>query len=264
MENETQKQHSVRPGEVVIEIDNEHLHVKEEMVADDFDPFNPLKATIRRTEVRAGNCHHLFPPVESRRNGTNFIRSRRELIRDGEDARFTMDPALRGIDFIPGERIHLDPVKKLGRITDACFDIENNEMYQRLLQVAAKLKGPRMFFVPGEYHEVDLRDPEAYWTWAFWMRRIMDGDKEHGSGPDQHKGCCTKGPRFCRPVQNTHLMPTLDEIANSLHVVLPCPLYANPDKQKAWEERRKKDDPNYIPQDGSQIVLTPWLAGTGK
>lgn len=265
--SETQMRHAMRPGEIVIEIDNEHIDVKARIEATDLsDLMNPDKLRIMNTETTHGNRQQQFPPVDMRTTwgrSVNFIRTRKVFKRDGNDARRGMHDALWNIDFLPGERIHIDFENKKGRITDAIFDPENDEIYQNLRRIAAEVHGSNKPFIPGEDVEKDLSDPYALWGWAYHMRRIMDGDTEHNAGPERHRGCCTDGPRLCRPVQNVDRMPTLQEIIASCKVLVPYTPFQKTEKEKEWIELRKSEDPNYVRQDGDKIVLTPWLAGFG-
>jgi len=261
MPSDLQKQHEVRPGEIVIEIDNEHLVVKEESLADPSEPFNPSKVTIHRTEDRAGNSHQYFQPVGERKNGINYIRTRQELIRNGRREQRTYDPALDRVDAIPGERIHLDPVRRIGRITDGIFDPENEAIYAQLVSVSQKLRQHFMLMpAVGGYIEVDLKDDTAYWNWCFWMRKIADGDQHHNAGPAAHRGCATSGPRLCRPVQNVDQLPTLEECSRSLKVKLGLDWRGTKEDVEEFDTYLKSD-PDYRPVTGNQVTLTPYLAG---
>jgi hypothetical protein len=209
--NEVRHKHALRSNEVVFEIDNEHYCIKEEEVVDPAEPFNPMKMKINRREVVAGNCNQVFPPVETRKNDVNYIRTRQVLMRRGPRERFTLDPALQEIEFIPGERIHVDLERGIGRITDAIFDPENEPLFLKLIKASQELRF-KFILRPGEYVERQFRNMEEHWNWVFWMRRIADGDSEHNSGPPQHKGCAASGPRLCRPIQNMERLPSLNEI----------------------------------------------------
>jgi len=266
MLSQNQKLHAIRPGEIVFEIDNEHLVVRDDVIVDPADPSNPEKFKTNRREIRAGNSHHHFPPVPDRQVGQrsfNFIRTRQELIREGAPIRFSLDKALQEIDFIPGERIHINLQTKVGRITDAIYDPENESIYMKLLAASQALVN-KFPLGPGQYVEKDLsRDDSAFWTWIFHMRIIADGDVHHNAGPERNRGCATSGPRFCRPVQNIEQLPTREECAKSLKVKLDLMDQGHKNTIKEWDEMRKKEDPNYKPVRGSQIVLTPYLAGIG-
>lgn len=254
---DVRKAHAVRPGEIVIEIDNEHVDLKIDDVADSIDPFNPLKMKRIRREVRCGNRHELFAPHETRKNGTNFVRSRIELVREGTRVRHTMDPALDSIESIPGERIHIDLNTKIGRITDGIVDPDNNDEYFKLIH-AAKNMQRKFILVPGEYFEVDMsKDDVAFWKWVFAMRQIADGDREHSSGPPAHPGCALKGPRRCRPVQNIDMLPSRIECVRSGKLWIETH-----GQTKEWEDHQKMQDPNFKPmRDNGQVLLTPFLAG---
>lgn len=264
-----QKKHAIRPGEIVIEIDEENTDVKVRMVATDIhDPLNPDKMKIIEDVTVHGNRHIHFPPVDIRSNGGatyNFIRTRRVLMRDGEDTRFMMDPALRSIDMIPGERIHLDIANKVGRITDAIFDPENDAMYQKLKDIGVKIHGASRPFMSGIYVEQKFRDDTAMWNWAYHMRRLMDGNQEHCGGPPQHPGCSATGTRFCRPIQNCDQMPSMVEILKTGKVKIPLPPMTK-EMADHFDDTNKEHDPDYKPMDRihGEAVLTPFLAGVGQ
>lgn len=262
-----QKKHAIRPGEIVIEIDQEHQDVQSDLVATDiYDPFNPDKMKMIEKKQRAGNRHIHFPPVEMRtQKGAefNFIRTRRELIRDGEDTRFMMDAALRSIDSIPGERIHLDMEARTGRITDAIFDPENDVLYHKFREIGVKLYGPLRPFISGIYYETTFLDDYSMWNWAWEMRKIMDGNPEHCDGPPEHRGCATSGTRLCRPVQNCHLMPSRAEIVRSGKLKIKLGPMSKIAADDFDQSHQQADPENYKPIDRlrGEVVMTPYLAG---
>ena len=268
MDNNFAVQHAVRPGEIVIEIDNEHLHVVEEMQADPHDPFNPSKIKQVKKTTLAGNRNQLFQPYDSRKNGTNTVRSRRVLKRDGTRMRFSMDPAIADIDYIPGERIHIDIQNRIGRITDGCFDPDNDTLLQQLAQASQKMERSMTFtLMPSEYVEVYLKSDNDLWNWIYHMRMICNGDRDHNAGPPEHPGCATEGPRLCRPVQNVDKLPTFEECAKSLKVVLPMAFNGSAADIKAFTDEFKENDPDFSGRLNTQagtIVLTPYLAGLAK
>lgn len=264
--SETQMQHAIKPGEIVIEIDNEHVNVVTRAEATDMnDLMNPDKLRLVKSETIHGNRNQQFPPVEMRTTfgrEMNCIRSRRVFKRDPNDTRRGMHDALWNIDHIPGERIHIDFEAKKGRITDAIFDPENDELYNALRRIGVEIHGGKPF-IPGEAVERDLSDPFALWAWAYHMARIMMGDIEHNSGYEPWRGCSTSGPRLCRPVQNVDQMPTFQEIIATCKVYVPCTPYQKPETNKEWEERLKSEDPNYVRAEPDKRILTPFLAGFG-
>ena len=268
MENNFATQHAVRPGEIVIEIDNEHLHVVERMEADPHAPFDPTKMRPVREETLAGNRDQHFPPYDSRKNGTNVVRTRRVLKRDGTRLRFSMDPALSDIEFIPGERIHVDLVNRIGRITDGCFDPDNKRILEQLARASQKMERSMAFtLMPSEYVEVKLKSDNDLWNWIYHMRMICNGDREHNAGPAEHPGCALEGPRLCRPVQNVEKLPTFEECARSLKVVLPLGFVGNAADIKAFVDEFKENDPDFTGRLNTQagtITLTPYLAGLRK
>ena len=261
-----QHKHAIRPGEIVIEIDEENTDVKTSLEATDIhDPLNTDKMKVIEDVQTHGNRHYHFPPVDIRSgNGAtyNFIRSRKVLVRDGLRTRFMMDEALQEVDYIPGERIHLDLENKVGRITDACFDPENDMLYQRLKKVGIKIHGVMKPWLPGIYHEVKFPNDQAMWNWAYHMRKLMDGNQEHCDGPERHKGCATSGRRLCRPVQNVEQMPTLAEILKTGKVKIPMPPMSK-EAADDFDATNKEHDPDYRPFDRvrGEAVLTPYLAG---
>lgn len=243
-------QHSLRSGEVVIEIDNEHESVYQELVVDDQSPWDSDLDNIRERRIVAGNRHQHFPPVETRSFGNasyNFIRTRQVLERiGGRRMRFSLNSSLDSIDHIPGERIHIDLETKIGRVTDGVFDRENEAIRLQLKNAAKKREGLKGLFVPAPYVEVDMStDDHAFWTWVFEMRKICDGDFDHNAGPTRHRGCATEGPRLCRPVQNVDLLPTREECLASgkLRMFLP-PMSQR--QYDAWNKERTEHDPENI------------------
>lgn len=269
--SDQQKKHALRPGEICIEIDQEHEDIKRRLTATDVhDPLNPDKMKIVEKVTRCGNRNVMFLPVEMRTSegaaGYNYIRTRRELIRDGEDSRFMMDPALRSIDAIPGERIHFDPVARTGRITDAIFDPENDSIYQQLKEIGIKIHGVSRPFISGIYHEEKFTSDFAMWNWAWEMRKIMDGNREHCGGPPEHRGCSTTGTRFCRPIQNCHLMPTRIEIIRSGKLKMKLGPMSK-EMADDFDANHKENDPeHYRPIDRlrGEVIMTPWLAGVSS
>jgi hypothetical protein len=257
--------HTVRSGEIVIEIDNEHIHVVENTVADPRDPFDASKYKKVREETIAGNRNQHFPPYDSRKNKTNTIRSRQVLQRYGERIRFSMDPSLNGIDFIPGERIHVDIEKRIGRITDGCFDPENEELLHKLSRASSKMERSMPFtLLPSDHIEVELKTDRELWNWIYHMRMICNGDPEHNSGPERNRGCALSGPRLCRPVQNVDLLPSFEECCRSLKVVLPLGFVGNAEDVREFNEEFKKNDPDFsgrLNTRTGEITLTPYLAG---
>lgn len=264
-----QQKHAIRPGEIVIEIDEENTDAKSRLVATDVhDPLNPDKMKIIDEVLTHGNRQVHFPPVDIRSNSGatyNFIRSRKVLIRDGEDTRFAMHSALRSIDYIPGERIHIDFDNKVGRITDSIFDPENDALYQKFKEIGIKIHGINKPFIAGIYFQQEFRDDKAMWNWAYHMRKLMDGNEEHNGGPEQHRGCSTTGTRLCRPVQNVEQMPSMIEILKTGMVKVPMPPMTK-EMADDFDATNKEHDPDYHPMDRirGEAVLTPFLAGVNS
>lgn len=260
--------HGIRPGEIVVEIDNEHLNVYEEEERDPYDPYNPAKVKRTTRKEISGNRNQHFPPVETRKNGTNWIRSRRVLNRDGARLRATYDGALLGIEYIPGERIHLDTDKRIGRITDGCFDPENSELLDKLVRASGKMEKSMKFpLSPSEYVEVQLKSDTELWNWIYHMRMICNGDREHNAGVSRNPGCATEGPRLCRPIQNVDLLPTFEECCKSGKVKLELGFLGTPSDIKAFHDEFKENDPDYagrLDTANGVITLTPYLGGLKK
>jgi hypothetical protein len=66
----------------------------------------------------------------------------------------------------------------------------------------------------------------GWWSWAAGMRAIVDGDPAHENADELRpfgRGCGLVGSRCCRPVQNLHELPSLEECARSLK----CPTHWN-------------------------------------
>ena len=258
------KQHSVRPGEIVVEVDEEHIHERTETLIDPTDPINFEKVKTKTVRIALGNRHFNFPPAPDRgQNKTqNFIRSRDVFMRRGPNERFSMDPALRSLDFVMGERIHLDMNQRIGRVTDAIFDEENAEHRRQLCEARSNMKGIRGLLVPSEYFEARLDSDEAFYSWLFHFRKLLDGDSEHNSGDPRHRGCALTGVRLCRPVQNVHLLPTLAEILRSSKVTVPIMRPLTKDEADDFDKEHKADE-FYRPIDRKRMryTLTPSMCG---
>ena len=263
---ELQKMHTIRSGEIVIEIDNHCLEVTYETVTDDVDILNPLKAKKKRKEVLSGNRHEHFSPVEYRPKpkgeGCNFIRSRFMPNRQDTFMYQESNSSLQGIEYIPGERIHINVETRVGRITDGIYDSENSELYMRLID-ASRNRPNRFYLVPGEYYEAELKTEAALWDWIFWMRKICDGDPAHSDGPDRHKGCSLTGSRRCRPVQNIEKLPTMMDILKK-GVVRSKLGPMTKDMADEFDNDHKLHGGDYfhpIDRRRGEVVLTPYLMG---
>ncbi len=233
--------HVINSNEIVIEIDEEVHNIYLDQSPDASAPMNPaLYKTVKRTVV-SGNGHLYFFPVH------RAIRSRLVFKRFG--TKFDLDKATRVIEGVPGERIHVDIARRVGRITDALFDPENEEILHEAQMVAAEMQMP-FHLGPGLDkrgvlpQEVELKTDAALWSWIFWMRKAVDS------------GCAIKGPRQCRPIQNVDFLPTLEECVRSCKV----PVIFNEDDGRVQEAlaKRQKSDPDY--REG-EAVLTPSMFG---
>lgn len=180
-----------RESEIVIEIDNEQV-IKHEPIYD----IRTGSVLEERDPTRSGNCDYYFYPVEK------TLRSGFRPLRCGSPP-----PPLVNIDYIPGQRIHVDMAAREGRITDALGDKSNQSLYARVQRAwkACEIIGPMGQPIKDEVH--GLRNEELFWTWLYWMRRCLDGNPPNES--------------YARAIQNVHLLPSLEEIIKTKKVMLP-------------------------------------------
>lgn len=80
---------------------------------------------------------------------------------------------------IPGQRIHLDPKARIGRIVDGLGDKENESIIDRLKAARTQLKArgrhvDDMSKPVREKRYENLSDEDIR-TWMFWMRKLVDG-----------------------------------------------------------------------------------------
>jgi len=221
-------------NEIVIEIDEErHNRTFQQNI-----PGPDGKRVIKQIDTVAGNDNQYFFPIE------RPVRSRWIPQRFGR--KYTLDGPVQEVDCIPGERIHVDLENRIGRVTDALGDPENENLYQKMSVIAMELQLPVFLEKPSDDVVVHFRTDSEYWTWVFWMRRIVD------------EGCAESGPRRCRPVQNVHLLPTAEDCAKSRKVKLP--IY-DAGLRDMFERLRRQDNPEFDPRDTG--MLTPDLVGNG-
>ena len=253
--------HVVRPGEIVFEIDEERHSVYESPIFDESDRTSIQGFGVNRRIVLAGNSHQHFFPVPSRQFDINYVRSRIVLKREGPRISRTLDAALDDIEYVPGERIHVDLVNRVGRITDALADPDNEALYRKVVSAGMKMQHRTgQVWRIGEYIEVNLRDDASLWSWIFWMRRIADGDTAHNGGPERHPGCALEGPRLCRPVQNIDALPTYEECVDSGKV----PMHMNGEDttfMQQFVKERQENDPDYKRVSSGRATLTRYIAG---
>ena len=233
--------HEVRRGEIVIEIDQEKTETKTFVKPDPFDPMNAAKFEKEERKILSGNGGVLFFPEE------RILRSRLDLARFGPQRKYPLDSATDDLPVLPGERIHIDMNSRVGRITDGLGAPENADIYRKAISCAKSMEELPFVLILGEEKEINLRDDFAYYTWLFWMRRIVDN------------GCSTTGNRWCRPVQDVDLLPSLADIVKSNRVRVH---YNEEDTRvrESLEIRREKYEPGYKenPQPG---VMSPALMG---
>lgn len=218
-----------RSGEIVIEIDEHREVVSKEYGMP--DAHGNISEFV--TKVVSGNGAFYFYPIE------DALRSRMYFSRTGSQYGYVLDRAFNQIEFIPGQRIHIDMRNNIGRITDALGDPEHKGLIGQLQLAASNARLPFQIKPPAPDQEFKFRSASEAWTWAFWMRRVVD------------MGCALEGPRQCRPVQNVHNLPDADKILGTRKVRLP--IY-RPEVMTDLTEQQKKD-PNFKP--GDHGVLTP-------
>lgn len=195
--------HEIRPGEIVIEIDVEHVTEDRKMVADPGEPFNPEKWHEEINHVIAGNSRAYFQPINDTLRG--------RLTLDRWQAKwYRLDRATYSLpDEHPGQRIHLDPILRIGRITDGIADPANAEMMKKFRHSGMNMEQAFPFiFLAVQDRTIKLATDQSFYTWAFWMRRFVE------------QGCATSGERFCRPLQNLEALPSMDECLQSRSVLV--------------------------------------------
>lgn len=234
------KQHGLRPGEICIEIDGETDTFYERAAVESLDDINRGINKVAVTKITSGNTNQLFFPLE------RVVRSRIVFARFGR--KYRLDDATQMLDHVPGERLHIDLDRRIGRCTDGLLDPENESINQQCRAAAREMQMP-FFLGYGKAEEIQLTTDTAYWNWIFWMRRIID------------QGCAKEGPRACRPVQNVDLLPSYEQCVRSLKVDLH---YNTEDDQiavYAIEAKRKESEPGYKDSPELRGKLTPHLAG---
>jgi hypothetical protein len=189
-------------GEIVIEIDQEAVHEKRHYRQHGYDLAKWLTETV---QTRIGNGGVRFEPTD------DLLRSRilaqREMYLAEEPYKALTTIAADGI---PGQCIHVDIDKRIGRITDASGWPDFADKRERLVLAARSFaSGAFLYGPPIPQKTYPLKTDPQLWAWLFWMRRIVD------------QGCATSGTRLCRPIQYVDRLPTLDVIIASRKAKLP-------------------------------------------
>lgn len=257
-EHEHEREHEVRMGEIVIEIDNEEGFTKwfgEIKIRDDN---NLLRRKVDPRRIICGNAEKLFLPVQ--RPYWELLRSRIEWFRVG---RVRLDQNVTDLPAIPGERIHIDLEKRIGRVTDGMGDAANRGLLVRATRAARSMEDGAFNYILRDAEEVKLSSDTAFYTWLFWMRRIID----EGCADDEKRKALRadeKGPAYsfmCRPIQDVERMPLLKDIVATKKVKIS---YNDQDvrTQEALDKQRKREEPDFVPG-----VLSPemgWPEPVGK
>ena len=255
--------HAVRPGEIVVEIDEEHLDIKSESWMDPDRPFDCELIKLIEHRVRCGNRNMAFPPCELRpRHNAEPAFAIRSRIEYKRDRGIRKSAAMYEIDYIPGERIHVDLANKIGRISDACFDPENKELRDRLKEASRNMGGqPNFMWVPSPPFERKFADDSEKWTWIYHMRKIIDGDSEHLDGPAANRGCALSGNRLCRPIQNEHLLPSLLQCLDAMLIPFTLPPMSEKDRKEFLERLATLDQRNRYNERTHSVFLSRYLYG---
>lgn len=234
--------HQIRPGEIVIEIDNERHEVYQYLIRDAYEPLNIEKQRIEKRTVVSGNAERYFPPA-----GRN-VRGRQYMKRFGPPTYRLADAAL-DIEYVPGERIHVDLENGngVGRITDGIMDKDNAELRKFLTRRSGELPFP-FSFGPNPAYEIRFPDDYARWTWLYWMKRTVQD------------GCANEGPRMCRPIQGIDRLPSIEDCIKSRKVLIH--FNGEVPVAKILDDDRQKNEPNYDVRSSRRHVLTPELMGT--
>jgi hypothetical protein len=180
-----------RDNEIVLEVDDETTI---------FPPptYDGMGQVVEeRDPVISGNCRIYFYPIEE------SLRSGFKPMRAGGGC----PAALNQIDYIPGQRIHINIAAREGRITDALGDKKNEALLARLRRVWNQMELIGTFGQPIADAVHGLRNEDRLYTWLYWMRRLVDETTDHN--------------RRVRVVQNGHLLPSLVDIVASGKVLLP-------------------------------------------
>lgn len=246
--------HEVRMGEIVVEIDQEEGFTKwfgEIKLSDDN---NLIRRNVDPRRIITGNGEKLFFPVQ--RPHWPMLRSRMEWFRFGK--KYRLDDAVTDLPALPGERIHIDLEKRIGRITDGMGDPANATLLSRATRAARQMEEGAFNYILRDEEQVNLSTDAAFYTWLFWMRKIVDEGCADESTRKRLRDDET-GPNYafmCRPVQDVERLPTLKEIVATKKVRMTYN-DQDPRTQEALDKQRKRDEPDYIPG-----VLTPALMGT--
>ncbi len=238
----TSVENDVRSGEIVIEIDEERIEDKvyQTPIIDEFGRAEVKEST---KELRCGNDNVFFDPIQ------RAIRSRIEFIRFG--VKFRLQPAVDGLVMLPGERIHIDIEKRVGRITDALFSTEYESVLDRAREAGLEMQPFPFFLAQGLGGEgtkpltKEFHDDYAMWDWIFGMRRIVN------------QGCDTKGNRQCRPIQNVDFLPTLEDCIRSKKLRIRF----NEDTGLVLQEKMAKKMESDTDYDPGMPTLTPAMYG---
>lgn len=168
----------ILPGEVVIMIREQRTIPRPPLMTRD-------GLLTPQSDICAGNSALLFPPI------ARALRSAFDDRLSGigpQDLQHQLRMAPGPI--VPGERIHLDRERRIGRVTDALGDrTPTGERWRKFLAdlpfKVERLHGcPLGHPLPDESH--DLRDESALVTWEFWMAKFYEGNL---SGPVKQT-CC--------------------------------------------------------------------------
>lgn len=145
--------HEPRPEEIVIEIDQERQIAK-------FDNFG--RESEKKMIVGNGNVY--FFPVD------HAIRSVFIPWRSGP----SYPTAINQLQRIPGQRIHFDPKKNVGTITDGLGEEKNRDVLDKINEVNAGFDPPQPLSEPHKIEEQPLRSSTEQHTWLYWMARAVE------------------------------------------------------------------------------------------
>jgi hypothetical protein len=197
----------VPSGGIAVEIDEFRVVTKTIPELD----FYTGEVVENEIEVISGGGERYLPLIEEHvtsamcfRRATNGVTLSREV-----------ESFYRAIDRTPGNTLVL--TDREGLILDGWSVDQKKWEFAR--RAAAKLPDGASFFLappfaPKRFPFRGGKGSSGWWTWALMLRELVDGDKEHWN-PDEPRvhgrGCGLVGPRSCRPVQNLHELPTLEE-----------------------------------------------------
>lgn len=180
-------QHEPFPKELVIEVDQERKVAPLDNNGNEVPDTEPMVV---------GNNNVYFFPIDT------SLRSRFVPWRSGP----AYPPVLNQLQDVPGQRIHFDPDRKCGWITDGLGEAKHESTLRKINAVNAKLEPPRSPSGPHKIQEHLLRTEAEKNTWLYWMARaVEDGNAKVVQGKLEKPEFYLKGGDV--PLPEYHNLP---------------------------------------------------------